>query len=295
MAFAPDPKKAVEPQRHGDTEKDMRGPSWEKSWFGLCVLCDLCGCDPENQPTMSASLIRPIRSFRRERRGNCVSVRTGGEQPHAERAVRNEGQPHRMSPESANTAAPSHSADGEGCQDWAKANPVKNGRGLNDTWSSHHCGGVSGGGMFGRVVGTRDEISSGGRRRPTAGTSGEPARPVWPREKSERFIVATKARNWAGVKGPHLVDVNSEAQASAMAPSREIATTTKVRALQRQQCRTAKRTVSTARAVNGHGKPCAGKPPARFDEGRGVPRGTDNYGRFNSHRGTPCLLYLDPD
>ena len=257
-------------------------------------ICDICGCDPENQPTMSASLIRPIRSFSRERCGNCVSARTGGEQPHAERAVRNERQPHRMSLVNASTAAPSRSADGEGCQDWAKANPVMNGRGLNDTMSSHHCGGVSGGGMLGRVVGTRDEISSGGRRRPTAGTSGEPVRPVLPGEKSERSIVAMKVRNGAGAKGPHLVDVNSEAQDRAMAPSREIATTTKVRALQRQQCRTAKRMTSTACAMNGHGKPDAGKPPVRFDEGRGVPRGTDNYGRFNSHRELPAYSTSTP-
>jgi len=154
--------------------------------------------------------------------------------------------------------------------------------------SGHHCGGVSGGGMLGRVVGTRDEISSGGRRRPTAGTSGEPVRPVLPGEKSERFIVATKARNGAGAKGPHLVDVNSKAQDRAMAPLGEIATTTKVRALQRTLSRATKRVTSTVRAVNDHGKPCAGKPPARFDEGRGVPRGTDNYGRFNSHRELPA-------
>ena len=181
------------------------------------------------------------------------------------------------------TAEPSRSTNGEGCQDRAKANPVKNGRGLNDALSGHHCGGVGEGGMFGRVVGTRDEISPGGWRRPTAGTSGEPVRPVWPGEKSERFIVATKARNGAGAKGPHLVDVNSEAQDRAMAPVWEIATTTKVRALQRTLCRTAKRTASTARAVNDHGKPDAGKPPVRFDEGRGVPPRTDNCGRFNLH------------
>jgi hypothetical protein len=137
--------------------------------------------------------------------------------------------------------------------------------------------------MFGRVVGIRDEISLEGRRRPTAGPSGEPVRPVRSREKSERFIVATKARNWARAKGPHLVDVNSEAQSRAMAPAREIATTTKVRALPRTLGRTAKSWHSIARAVNGLGKPDAGNPPVRFDEGRGVHRGTDNCGRFNPH------------
>jgi len=179
---------------------------------------------------------------------------------------------------------PSRFTDGEGCQDWAKANPVTNGRGLNDPMSSHHCGGVGGGGMLGRLVEIRDEISPGGRRRPTTDTSGEPVRPVRPGEKSERFIVATKARNGAGAKGPHLVDVNSEAQGRAMAPSREIATTRKVRAFPRTLCRRAKRATSIASAVNGLGEPDAGNPLVRFDEGRGVPRGTDNYGRFNSHR-----------
>jgi hypothetical protein len=138
--------------------------------------------------------------------------------------------------------------------------------------------------MLGRVVGTRDEISFGGWRHPTAGTSGEPVRSARPGEKSERFIVAMKAHNGAGAKGPHLIEVNREAQNRAMAPSREIATTTKVCAPQRTLCRPVKRIASIAWAVNGHGKPDAGKPPVRFDEGRGVPRGTDNFGRFNSHR-----------
>ena len=214
-----------------------------------------------------------------------MSVRTGGEQPHTGRAVCNDSQPHRMSLDKHKaTAEPSRSTNGEGHWDWTKAIPVHSGKGLNDTLSSHHCGGVSEGGMFGRVEGTRDEISLGRWRHPTAGTSGEPVRPVRPREKSERFIVATKARNGAGAKGPHLVDVNSEAQDRAMAPAREIATTTKVRAPQRTLSRTAKSWPSIARAVNGLGKPDAGNPPVRFDEGRGVHRGTDNCGRFNPHR-----------
>jgi hypothetical protein len=177
-----------------------------------------------------------------------------------------------MSLVNTNTAEPSRSTDGEGCQDWAKANPVSNGRGFNDALSSHHCGGVSGGGMLGRVVGIRDEISLGGRQRPTLGTSGVPARPIRPGEKSERFIVAAKARNGAGAKGPYLVDVNSGAQDCAMAPLGEIATTPKVRALQRTLCCTAKRMASIADAVNGLGEPDAGKPPVRFDEGRGFPQ-----------------------
>jgi hypothetical protein len=58
-------------------------PSALCSLSGLCVLCE---CDSENQPTMSASLIRPIRSFRREGaatacpRGQVESSREPNEQ-----------------------------------------------------------------------------------------------------------------------------------------------------------------------------------------------------------------------
>jgi hypothetical protein len=195
----------------------------------------------------------------------------GGEQPNAEQVVRNEGEPQRMSLENTTTAEPSRSTDGEGCQDWAKANPGKTGRGLNDTMSSHRCGGVGEGGILGRLGGIKDEISTGGQRCPTAGTSGQTVRLVRPVEKSERFIVAMKARNGAGAKGPYLADVNSETQDCAMAPLREIATTRKVRAFQRTLSHTAKRATSTACVINGLGEPDAGKPPVRFDEGRGLP------------------------
>ena len=41
-----------------------------------------------------------------------------------------------MSLEKRKTAEPSRSANGEGCQDRTKANPVRNGRGLNDAKSA---------------------------------------------------------------------------------------------------------------------------------------------------------------
>jgi hypothetical protein len=188
-----------------------------------------------------------------------------------------------MSPEMRTTAEPSRYANGEGYQDWTKANPAGSGRGLNDTLSSQHCGGVSEGGMSGRRVGTRDEISRDGRQRPTTGTSGEPVRPVRSREKSERFIVATKARNGAGAKGPHLIGVNSDAAGFAMAPCGEIATYQITRRLLRTLCRAAKGRPDS-QPVNDLGKPDAGNPPVRFDEGRGVHGSTDNYGRFSFRR-----------
>jgi hypothetical protein len=58
----------------------------------------------------------------------------------------------------------------------------------------------------------RDEISGDGFRNPTAGSSGQTARPVWSLEKSERSIVAMNVRNWTGAKGPHSVDENSVAK-----------------------------------------------------------------------------------
>ena len=84
--------------------------------------------------------------------------------------------------------------------------------------SSHHHGGVGGHGMRVMVEGIRNEISPGGRHGPAAGASGQTARLVWSGEKSERFIVATKAGNAAGAKGPHLVDENSAAQEEGDGP-----------------------------------------------------------------------------
>jgi len=98
-----------------------------------------------------------------------------------------------MSPENQNSAKPSLCTDGEGYQGRILANPVTNGRGLNDRGSGHHRGGVGGRGMSMKVMGIKDEISGGGRQGPTAGTSGQTVRPVRLLEKSERPIVAMKA------------------------------------------------------------------------------------------------------
>lgn len=90
-----------------------------------------------------------------------------------------------MSPEKATTVEPSPFKIGEGCQGWTLANPAQSGRGHNDHWSSHHHGGVGGRGMRVQVVDVREEISGGGPRGPTAGASGQTAKPVRPAEKSE--------------------------------------------------------------------------------------------------------------
>ena len=161
---------------------------------------------------MSESLIRSIRSLSRE------GAATASARAEVESSRELAGQsvtkvnPINMSPENASPAKPSPCRTGEGPRGRTKANPAASGRGLNDRLSGHHRSGVSGGGMPGRQVGIKDEVCDGGRLRPRAGTSGEPARPAWPAQKSERSIVATKARNGDGAKGPHLVDVQPAQQ-----------------------------------------------------------------------------------
>jgi hypothetical protein len=161
---------------------------------------------------MSESLVRPIRSLSRE--GAATASARAEVESSRELAgpSATKVNPIDMSPENASPAEPSPCRIGEGPRDWTKANPAPSGRGLNDRLSSHRRSGVSGGGRFGRQVGIKDEICGGGRGRPTPGPSGEPARPTWLPQKSERSIVATKARNGAGAKGPHLVDVQPKQQ-----------------------------------------------------------------------------------
>ena len=161
---------------------------------------------------------------------------------------------------------------------------MNNRKGQNDDWFNQPRGGVGEHGMSGRLGEISGESSAGGcepnaRHNPAQTGKADAARGAVGSVHS-----SDEGRNETGAKGPNLVEVNSEAQDCAMAPVWEIATTTKVRAFQRTLCRTAKRTASIARAVNGPGKPDAGNPPVRFDEGRGTHGRTDNSGRFNLHR-----------
>lgn len=161
---------------------------------------------------MSESLIRPIRSLSREGAATaCPRGQVGSSRELAGQSV-TKVNPIDMSPDNSSPAEPSPCRTGEGPRDWTKANPARSGRGLNDRLSSHRRSGVSGGGTSGRQVGIKDEICASGRPRPTAGPSGEPARPARLAQKSERPVVATKARNGAGAKEPHLVDVPPKQQ-----------------------------------------------------------------------------------
>ena len=101
---------------------------------------------------------------------------------------------------------------GEGCQDWAKVNPAKSGRDLNDGLSSHRHGGVSGAGMCEKELGVRGEIPASGRQRPTAGTSGEYREADLACVEVGAVRSSEEAGNDRGAKGPHLVNANSEAK-----------------------------------------------------------------------------------
>ena len=117
-----------------------------------------------------------------------------------------------MSPEKPNITEPSPFFKGEGYQDWTKVNPAKSGRDLNDDLSSHRRGVVCRHGMSGQVVVLREEICAGGRQSPTAGSSGESREARLARAEVGEVRSTDEAANHRGGKGPHLVEVNSEAE-----------------------------------------------------------------------------------
>jgi hypothetical protein len=116
-----------------------------------------------------------------------------------------------MSPESLQPMESNLFRTGEDYQDWTKVNPAKSGRDLNDGLSNHRHGGVRRHGMSAKVLVLMEEICGGGRHRPTAGTNGEPVRPVQAGAEVGEARSSGEAGNDRGVKGPHLVEVNSEA------------------------------------------------------------------------------------
>ena len=135
------------------------------------------------------------------------------------------------------------------------------------------------------VMELKDEISAGGPLGPTTGTTPKQGKARVAGGEVGAVHSSDEGGNDAGAKGPYSVDVNSEAWDCAMAPFGEIATARKIQMFQRTLCRGAKKETSIAAAVNDPGKPDAGNPPVRFDEGWGVLSSTDNYGRFNLRSG----------
>ena len=141
-----------------------------------------------------------------------VPVRGRGEQPQARQAARNESEAHPMSLDRPNPMEPSLSIKGEGYQGWTMVNPATSGRDQNDNRSSHRHGGVRGHGMSEKVGVLREEICAGGRHGPTAGSSGESREARLARAEVGEVRSTDEAANHRGGKGPHLVEVNSEAE-----------------------------------------------------------------------------------
>ena len=123
--------------------------------------------------------------------------------------------------------------------------------------------------MSGRLRATKGAISPGGFTPNARHNSAQTEKADAARGEVGSVHRSEEGRNATGAKGPNLVGLNSETRDRAMAPLREIATTRKVRAFQQTRCRSAKRVASRATGVNDLGKPDAGNPLVRFDEGRG--------------------------
>jgi hypothetical protein len=144
--------------------------------------------------------------------GNCAPVRVCGEQPQARQAARNESEAHLMSPEKPNPMELSLFKRGEGYQGWTMVNPAASGRDQNDDRSSHRHGVVRGHGMSEKVGVLKEEICTGGRQGPTAGSSGESREARLAGAEVGEARSSGETANPRGAKGPHLVEVNSEAE-----------------------------------------------------------------------------------
>jgi len=104
--------------------------------------------------------------------------------------------------------------------------------------------------MFEKMVALREEISPGGSQDPRAGTSNHGCKVGLARREvgaahssatpSSPSARRTEGGNDAAVKGPYLIDGNSEVEDEAMALFAGIATPPKVRQLQRTLYRKAK-------------------------------------------------------
>ena len=170
---------------------------------------------------------------------------------------RNESKPHRMSPEMAKSGKPSRYLNGEGCHAASS----------NRQLGAVDSGGVSEDDTIGREAKVSWEIS--GRE---AATSQPPMQGGVPSKvgRAAREVGVLRSSVEAGItKNPvepregTWVNAHQTSQGRGW-PGDRIVTPTKVRELGRRLYR-------RAQALRGMtlGKPCAGKPPARFDEGQG--------------------------
>ena len=112
-------------------------------------------------------------------------------------------------PRDLSTVEPSLFTMGEGCQGWSGRFVVMS-SGHNDGLSSHRHGGVSGHGMFGKVLRLREEVCVGGGQTLTADTSGRTTRSVQAGTEVGAVRSSSEAGNDRRAKGPHLIDACRE-------------------------------------------------------------------------------------
>jgi hypothetical protein len=199
-----------------------------------------------------------------------------------------------MSSESARTGEPNRYADGEGCQD--RAGQSREDIGPKSLMSDQRAGGVSGGGGSGRVVSASGETCHGGWPfgDPTSGTSA-----ATPREAGRTVAGVGDLHSSVDPVGRTTTGERREGTCPRASQRGEgpddgwsdelwIKTSPKVRKLQRVLYRKAKAKPGSAETNPkewGLGKPCAGKPPARFDEG-------ESSGAGDCVAALPTLLHL---
>jgi hypothetical protein len=117
-----------------------------------------------------------------------------------------------MSPENIRTVKPSPCYRGEGRRDWAKANPAKSRRGLNDGLSSQRHGVVGADGMCAQELALMEEICVDEPRGSTAEPSVQRRKVRSVGAEVGAVHSSDEAANNRGAKGPHLVNANSAAK-----------------------------------------------------------------------------------
>ena len=182
-----------------------------------------------------------------------------------------------MSSEISSTGEPSRCSNGEGCQD--RAGQSRKDIGPKPLHPDHRVGGVGGGGGPERVVGLSGETCDGGAS-PAAPTSGTNAAKPHEADRAVAGVgdlhssVDPADRTTAGERREGTcppASQSGEGPDDGWSDELWIKTSPKVRKLQRVLYRKAKAEPLNSAEINpnerGLGKPCAGKPPARFDEG----------------------------
>jgi len=189
----------------------------------------------------------------------------------ASQAVRNDHEAHPMSPVSPTTVKSSRSHGGEDESERSQTGVVPQHRcSLNNRCCAHHHGGVGGRGMPEQAVRLKVEVCGGGLQSPSERTSAQGARRPSVAAEVGAVHSSSEGSNDARAKGPHLNEANKEGKDVVMAPQGQRTPEKKSKNFDGKLCREAKAAKPTVTRKNVLGKPDAGEPPVRFDEGWGM-------------------------